>query len=275
MKSWIHVLATDPVERKLIEAQQKKRDCELNIKHFCLRTECFRNVELHRFHLLHSRCTFYTKTNPTLTQTWVWFLKSPDGENMSVYTTCCRPQVCVLSAVQVCVRCVSPKQCCTKLILWYEGVGVFCSVTVLLRHSHLLLYFILGRAISCLIRSLNLCCFLLAVLIKKYHFQLLRNYTSWFIFKIAGCNFHIIIQNIFILQFLGRFRVQAKQKAWEKCFADCSGGSSNSPDNTHAHTHLQKFWFLCLVIYLNQGHHCARGQAELALTLYLLIYSRL
>lgn len=112
-------------------------------------------------------------------------------------------------------------------------------------------------------------------LLKKYHFQLLRNYTSWFIFKIAGCNFHIIIQNIFILQFLGRFRVQAKQKAWEKCFADCSGGSSNSPDNTHAHTHLQKFWFLCLVIYLNQGHHCARGQAELALTLYLLIYSRL
>lgn len=44
---------------------------------------------------------------------------------------------------------------------------------------------------------------------------------------------------------------------------------------THAHTHLQKFWFFCLVIYLNQGHHCARGQAELALTLYLLIYSRL
>lgn len=129
MKSWIHVLATDPVERKLIEAQQKKRDCELNIKHFCLRTECFRNVELHRFHLLHSCCTFYTKTNPTLTRTWVWFLKSPDGENMSVYTTCCRPQVCVLSAVQVCVRCVSPKQCCTKLILWYEGIGVFCSVT--------------------------------------------------------------------------------------------------------------------------------------------------
>lgn len=138
----------------------------------------------------------------------------------------------------------------TDTVVW--RVGVFCSVTVLLRHSHLLIYFILGRAICCLIRSLNLCCFLLAVLIKKYHFQLLHNYTSWFIFKIAGCNFHIIIQNIFILQFLGRFRVQAKQKAWEKCFADCSGGSSNSPDNTHAHmhTHIYKSFDFCVLLFI-------------------------
>lgn len=170
---------------------------------------------------------------------------------MSVYTTCCRPQVCVLSAVQVCVRCVSPKQCCTKLILWYEGVGVFCSVTVLLRHSHLLFYFILGRAICCLIRSLNLCCFLLAILIKNIIFSCFIIILADLFLKLQAVIFILLFKIYLFCNFWEALECKGKQKAWEKCFADCSGGSSNSPDNTHAHTHTSTKVLIFVSCYLS------------------------
>lgn len=54
--------------------------------------------------------------------------------------------------------------------------------------------------------------------------------------KLRAVIFILLFKIYLFCNFWEDLGVQAKQKAWEKCFADCSGGSSNSPDNTHTHT---------------------------------------
>lgn len=200
------------------------------------------------------------------------------SENMSVYTTCCRPQVCVLSAVQVCVRCVSPKQCCTKLILWYEGLVFFAlwqfcwdtatSWFILFWEEQYVVLFVAWTSAvfywPFLLKNIIFSCF---IIILADLFLKLRAVIFILLFKIyLFCNFWEDLE------------CKRSRRHGRNVLLTVVEGVPTpliTHTRTHAHTHLQKFWFLCLVIYLNQGHHCARGQAELALTLYLLIYSRL
>lgn len=130
-------------------------------------------------------------------------------------------------------------------------VVVFCSVTVLLRHSHLLFYFILGRAICCLIRSLNLCCFLLAILIKNIIFSCFIIILADLFLKLRAVIFILLFKIYLFYNFWEDLECKRSRRHGRNVLLTVVVGVPTLLiKHTHAHTHIYKSFDFCVLLFI-------------------------